>query len=68
MLHRTTNQDATQTLKPGGYEKDARLDVDGFTNVLKLRAEIEGQWDGHPPAPEKYYVASYFDAALAKAK
>src|ERR1700730_6035920 len=54
--------------RPGGYEKDARLDVDGFTNVLKLRAEIEGQWGGHPPSPEKYYDASYFDAALAKAK
>jgi ABC-type nitrate/sulfonate/bicarbonate transport system substrate-binding protein len=54
--------------RPGGYEKDARLDLDGFTNVLKLRAEIEGQWEGHPPAPEKYYDASYFDAALAKTK
>jgi len=54
--------------RPGGYEKDARLDVDGFRNVLKLRAEIEGQWGGHPPSPEKYYDASYFDAALAKAK
>jgi ABC-type nitrate/sulfonate/bicarbonate transport system substrate-binding protein len=54
--------------RPGGYEKDARLDVDGFANVLKLRAEIEGQWDGHPPAPEKYYDASYFDAALARTK
>jgi ABC-type nitrate/sulfonate/bicarbonate transport system substrate-binding protein len=54
--------------RPGGYEKDARLDLDGFTNVLKLRAEIEGQWGGHPPKPEKYYDTSYFDAALTKAK
>jgi ABC-type nitrate/sulfonate/bicarbonate transport system substrate-binding protein len=54
--------------RPGGYEKDARLDLDGFTTVLKLRAEIEGQWGGHPPASGKYYDASYFDAALAKAK
>jgi len=54
--------------RPGGYEKDARVDIDGFANVLKLRAEIEGQWGGHPPSPEKYYDASYFDAALAKAK
>ncbi len=54
--------------RPGGYEKDARLDLDGFTNVLKLRAEIEGQWGGHPPAPQKYYEASYFDTALAKLK
>ena len=54
--------------RPGGYEKDARLDLDGFTNVLKLRVEIEGQWGGHPPAPQKYYEASYFDTALAKLK
>src|SRR5260370_24750395 len=46
--------------RPGGYEKAARLDLDGFTNVLKLRAEIEGQWGGHPPASGKYYDASYF--------
>jgi ABC-type nitrate/sulfonate/bicarbonate transport system substrate-binding protein len=54
--------------RPAGYEKNARLDLDGFTNVLKLRAEIEGQWGGHPPAPQKYYDASYFDTALAKLK
>jgi len=27
-----------------GIAKDAKLDMDGFKNVLKLRAEIEGQW------------------------
>jgi ABC-type nitrate/sulfonate/bicarbonate transport system substrate-binding protein len=54
--------------RPGGYQKDARLDLEGFANVLKLRAEIEGQWNGHPPLPEKYYDASYFDAALPKTK
>jgi ABC-type nitrate/sulfonate/bicarbonate transport system substrate-binding protein len=51
---------------PGGFARDARLDLDGFKNVLKLRAEVEGQWDGHPPAPEKYYDPAYYDAALAK--
>jgi ABC-type nitrate/sulfonate/bicarbonate transport system substrate-binding protein len=52
--------------QPGGYEKDARLDLRGFENVLKLRAEVEGQWGGHPPVPEKYYDAAYYRAALAK--
>ena len=52
----------------GGYEKDAALNLDGFKNVLKLRAEIEGQWGGHPPALEKYYDSSYYDAALSKIK
>jgi hypothetical protein len=27
-----------------GIERDARVDLDGFRNTLKLRAEIEGQW------------------------
>ena len=53
-------------MRPGGYEKDAALDLDGFKNVLKLRADVEGQWGGHPPAPEKYYDSSYYRAALAK--
>jgi ABC-type nitrate/sulfonate/bicarbonate transport system substrate-binding protein len=54
--------------RPGGYEKDAALDLDGFRNVLKLRAEVEGQWSGHPPPPEKYYDSSYYAAALLKSK
>lgn len=52
--------------KPGGFARDARFDLQGFTNVLKLRAEIEGSWGGHPPGPEKYYDSTYYDAALAK--
>lgn len=53
---------------PGGFAAEARLDLEGFKNVLKLRAEIEGQWGGHPPGPEKYYDSSYYDAAVAKLK
>jgi ABC-type nitrate/sulfonate/bicarbonate transport system substrate-binding protein len=53
---------------PGGFEADARVDMEGLKNVLKLRAEIEGQWGGHPPGPEKYYDSVYFYAALAKLK
>jgi len=51
---------------PGGLATDARLDLEGFKNVLKLRAEVEGQWGGHPPWPEKYYDSRYYDVALAK--
>jgi ABC-type nitrate/sulfonate/bicarbonate transport system substrate-binding protein len=54
--------------RPGGYEKDALLDVDGFKNVLKLRAEVQGQWGGHPPPAEKYYDASYYKSARGKVK
>jgi ABC-type nitrate/sulfonate/bicarbonate transport system substrate-binding protein len=51
---------------PGGFERDAALDVDGFKNVLKLRAEIEGQWGGHPPGVEKYYDPAYYNDALKR--
>jgi len=52
--------------KPGGFAKDAAFDLQGFQNVLKLRAEIEGSWGGHPPAPEKYYDPLLYEAALSK--
>ena len=58
----------TTMSRPGGFAKDARLDLPGFENVLKLRADVEGQWSGHPPSPEKYYDPSFYDAALNKAK
>jgi ABC-type nitrate/sulfonate/bicarbonate transport system substrate-binding protein len=47
-----------------GWEKDARFDVDGFKNVLKLRAEVEGSWGGKAPSPAKFYDGSYYDKAL----
>jgi len=48
-----------------GIAKDAKFDMEGFKNVLKLRAEIQGQWGGHPPAPDKYIDLSYYNKALA---
>ena len=48
-----------------GFNKDAQFDMEGFKNVLKLRAEIEGQWGGTPPAPDKYFDVSYFNKAIA---
>jgi ABC-type nitrate/sulfonate/bicarbonate transport system substrate-binding protein len=51
--------------RPGGLEKDAELDQKGFENVLKLRAEVEGQGNGHVPPTKKYYDETYYQAALA---
>jgi len=45
-----------------GLVKDGKFDIDGFKNVLKLRAEFEG---GTPAAPEKYLDLSYYKKALA---
>jgi hypothetical protein len=39
--------------------------MEGFKNVLQLRAEIEGQWGGNPPPVEKYVDLSYYQKALA---
>ncbi len=59
---------ASQMNRPGGFAKDAAFDLPGFQNVLQLRAEVEGSWGGHPPVPERYYDASYYNEALAKLK
>jgi ABC-type nitrate/sulfonate/bicarbonate transport system substrate-binding protein len=45
-----------------GLAKDARFDLEGFRNVLRLRAEAEG---GTLGAPEKYFDLSYYQKALA---
>jgi ABC-type nitrate/sulfonate/bicarbonate transport system substrate-binding protein len=50
---------------PNGLAKDAAIDVQRLANVLKLRAEIEGSWDGKAPPPDRYYDASYHGKALA---
>lgn len=52
----------------GSYEPDGEFDREGFKNVLKLRADVEGTWGGKPPAPEKYYDLSYYEKALAQVK
>jgi ABC-type nitrate/sulfonate/bicarbonate transport system substrate-binding protein len=49
-----------------GLAPDARFNVEGFKNVLALRAEIEGDWGGKPPPAERYYDLSYFEKALKK--
>jgi ABC-type nitrate/sulfonate/bicarbonate transport system substrate-binding protein len=36
-----------------GFARDAKIDMAGFRNVLKLRAELHGDWGGTPPAPEQ---------------
>jgi len=49
-----------------GIARDARFDMDGFRNVLALRAEIEGSWGGKAPAPDKYVDLSYYQNALKR--
>jgi ABC-type nitrate/sulfonate/bicarbonate transport system substrate-binding protein len=48
-----------------GLATDARFDPEGFSNLLAIRAEMEGQWGGKPPAPEKYIDLTYYQRAVA---
>jgi hypothetical protein len=47
-----------------GLAPDAKFDMEGFKAVLALRAEIEGQWGGKAPPPEKYVDLGYYEKAL----
>lgn len=48
--------------EPGfGFAPDAKFDLVGFTNVLALRAEVEG---GAPADPARYIDLSYYDRAM----
>ena len=49
-----------------GIARDARFDMDGFRNVLALRAEVEGTWGGKAPPPERYVDLSYYDGAVKR--
>lgn len=48
-----------------GFATDGKVDLEGFRNVLKLRATHLGTWGGTPPAPEKYLDLNYYQKALA---
>jgi ABC-type nitrate/sulfonate/bicarbonate transport system substrate-binding protein len=48
-----------------GFNRDAQFDMDGFKNVLNLRAEIEHAWGGQAPQPDKYFDLSYYNKAIA---
>jgi len=45
-----------------GFTPDAKFDLEGFKNMLALRAEMEG---GQGSAPQKYFDLSYYERALA---
>ncbi len=54
---------------PGsGLAPDARLSMDGFRNVLAIRAEMENMWGGVPPAPDKYLDLTYYERAVRHAR
>jgi ABC-type nitrate/sulfonate/bicarbonate transport system substrate-binding protein len=53
----------------GGFAVDARFDIKGFENTLKLRADQLRTWgDNPPPAPGKYLDLSHYEKAVAGLK
>ncbi len=48
-----------------GFARDAKFDLQGFRNVLKLRAEILRTPGTDPNNPQKYLDLSYYEKALA---
>ena len=48
-----------------GLAVDARFDVAGFENMLRIRDRIAGTRGGRIPAPGKYLDLSYYERALA---
>ncbi len=59
---------AALTTPGSGLAPDARLSMDGFKNVLAIRAEMENMWGGVPPAPDKYLDLSYYERAVRHAR
>ncbi len=55
---------AVATDAKSGFARKAAMDLDGFRNVLKLRAEQHGDWGGTPPSPDKYLDLSYYNEAV----
>jgi hypothetical protein len=47
-----------------GFTPDAKFDVEGFRNVLALRAEIERKAETEAAPPERYVDLGYYERAL----
>ena len=54
--------------KGSGLAPNCAFDMQGFRNVLALRAEIEGQWGGKAPEPERFLDLSFYNRALGHAR
>jgi NitT/TauT family transport system substrate-binding protein len=49
-----------------GFTPDATFDLQGFRNMLALRAEVERQPGVEPPDPEKYIDLGYYQRAMKR--
>lgn len=56
------------TTTGSGLAKDCAFDIPGFQNVLALRAEIEGQWEGKAPDAARFIDLNPYQRALGHAR
>src|SRR6185369_4314899 len=49
-----------------GLARDVAFDAAGFATVLAIRAELEGQWGGTPPAQERFVDLQWYQRALRR--
>ena len=49
-----------------GFTPDAKFDVEGFRNMLALRAEIERKPETEAAPPERYVDLGYYERALKR--
>jgi ABC-type nitrate/sulfonate/bicarbonate transport system substrate-binding protein len=49
-----------------GFTPDAKFDIEGFRNMLALRAEIERKADTEAVAPERYVDLHFYDQAMKR--
>lgn len=55
---------ATWIVGPGGLQKDARVSLEGFENVLNLREQTEHTWPGTIPPVQQFYDGSFYESAI----
>jgi ABC-type nitrate/sulfonate/bicarbonate transport system substrate-binding protein len=51
-------------MSPTGWAKDGAIALPELASVMKLRAEVEGAWNGKPPPAETYVDTSYLNEAI----
>ncbi len=62
LARETAEHTYDQLIDPAfGFTPDAKFDMEGFRNMMALRAEVEGKTGA---APERYLDFSYYDRAM----
>jgi len=52
-------------MQPGGFSADGAFDLEGFKNVLRLRAATQDSWNGAEPDAMKYLELGYWTQAVS---